>query len=193
MVGGHLQGQVSLRSMTPNPSFHLTCASLRLSHARELNHWASCRTCSLSTEALCFGSVDSKPLEARPLCEHRQHGRMGGYDPVAYFSQAKDVAGRPDITAVWSNATWRCFTAEHREQFMSSPDKYAPRCGGHCAFAVSFSSIPKAPPAPPGIPHRWSIVDGKLYLNANLSAHVMFRLFNRAPQQWRSTPRMRAG
>lgn len=132
--------------------------------------------------------AESGSREAKPLTRWKRGHyvstvdgtALGGYDPVAYSAQAKPVPGNPEITAEWSGAKWRFATPDHRDRFLASPERYAPRVGGYCAFAVSFSANPKAPAAPPGNPLRWSIVDGKLYLNANRFAHVLFRLFKRA-------------
>jgi hypothetical protein len=39
------------------------------------------------------------------------------------------------------------------------PEKYAPKYGGYCAYAVSQNDTAKIDPT------AWSIVEGKLYLN----------------------------
>ena len=84
---------------------------------------------------------------------------VGGYDPVAYFTDGKPVAGRADITHQWKGATWRFSSEKNRETFKANPEKYAPQYGGYCAWAVSQGYTAK------GDPNYWKIVDGKLYLN----------------------------
>jgi YHS domain-containing protein len=86
---------------------------------------------------------------------------VGGYDPVAYFTEGRPVEGRRDITLVWKGATWRFATKENREAFKAKPEAYAPQYGGHCAWAVSEGYTAK------GDPQYWKIVGGKLYLNYN--------------------------
>lgn len=84
---------------------------------------------------------------------------LDGYDPVAYFTDGKPVAGRPEITREWNGATWRFASAEHRDLFTADPAKYAPQYGGYCAWAVSKGYTADIDP------EAWRIVDGKLYLN----------------------------
>lgn len=82
-----------------------------------------------------------------------------GYDPVAYFTQEKAVAGSPAHTHEYQGATWQFVSAENRAKFAADPDKYAPAYGGYCAWAVANNYTA------PIDPDAWSIRDGKLYLN----------------------------
>ena len=82
-----------------------------------------------------------------------------GTDPVAYFQESKPVSGSDSFTYEWKNATWKFASAENRDLFASNPEKYAPKYGGYCAWAVSQGSTA------PIDPSAWKIVDGKLYLN----------------------------
>lgn len=84
---------------------------------------------------------------------------INGYDPVAYFTENKPVAGKADITYSWKGATWRFATAQNRDAFKASPERYAPQYGGYCAYAVAKGSTAKTEP------EAWSIVADKLYLN----------------------------
>ena len=84
---------------------------------------------------------------------------LKGYDAVAYFERSKAVKGSSQYTHRWMEATWRFASKEHRDRFAADPERYAPRYGGYCAWAVSQGSTT-------GIdPKAWKIVDGKLYLN----------------------------
>lgn len=85
-----------------------------------------------------------------------------GTDPVAYFSEGRPVAGRPEFEAGWSGARWRFASADNRDAFLAAPEDFAPRYGGFCAWAVAargklYSTQPR----------NWSIIDGRLYLNFN--------------------------
>jgi YHS domain-containing protein len=82
-----------------------------------------------------------------------------GYDPVAYFIDKKPVPGKPDISYEWKGAKWLFASAEHRDAFAKEPDKYAPQYGGYCAYGVSQGYAVKIEP------DRWTVVDGKRYLN----------------------------
>ncbi len=84
---------------------------------------------------------------------------INGYDPVAYFTEKKPVAGKADITYSWKGATWRFASAQNRDTFKANPEKYAPQYGGYCAYAVAKGSTAKTEP------EAWSIVADKLYLN----------------------------
>jgi YHS domain-containing protein len=86
-----------------------------------------------------------------------------GYDPVAYFTEAKPVLGSSQFTAQHMGATYYFSSAKHQSLFQGAPDKYAPQYGGYCAYGVSkeykFDIDPEA----------WAVVDDKLYLNLNTS------------------------
>ena len=42
---------------------------------------------------------------------------VGGYDPVAYFTEGKPVEGKRDITWSWKGVTWRFSSAKNRDAF----------------------------------------------------------------------------
>ena len=86
-----------------------------------------------------------------------------GYDTVAYFTQGKPVKGQDDITSEWRGATWYFSSAEHKSMFDSSPEKFAPQYGGHCAYAMSKGKFV-------GIDEdAFTIYNDKLYLNYSMS------------------------
>jgi hypothetical protein len=86
---------------------------------------------------------------------------VSGYDTVAFFKDNKAVNGDPFITATYQGATYIFASKEHKELFEAAPEKYAPQCGGYCAFGVSVGAL-----FPVDI-NTWQIRDGKLYLNLN--------------------------
>ena len=92
-----------------------------------------------------------------------QNGRglaIKGYDPVAYHMIKKPVEGSSQYELKWKDATWRFASEEHRDLFKASPENYAPRYGGYCAWAVAQGYTASVDPE-----NAWSIVEGKLYLN----------------------------
>lgn len=96
-----------------------------------------------------------------PVNKDKRGVALKGYDPVAYFTEAKPVKGSEEFTFDWMGAKWLFSSAANRGQFQASPEKYAPQFGGYCAWAVSKGHTA-------GInPEAWKIVDGKLYLNYN--------------------------
>ena len=86
---------------------------------------------------------------------------IGGADPVAYFTEESFVPGSTEHTHEWQGVTWQFATAENRNLFADNPEEYAPQYGGYCAWAVGQNALAAIDP------NSWSIVDGKLYLNAN--------------------------
>ena len=86
---------------------------------------------------------------------------VSGYDPVAFFTEAKPVNGSPFITAEYQDATYFFASEEHKKLFAENPTKYAPQFGGYCAYGVSLGKL-----FPVDI-NTWQVRDGKLYLNLN--------------------------
>ena len=86
-----------------------------------------------------------------------------GYDPVAYHKKGKPVQGSSQHEIEWKGAKWRFASAAHRDLFTSNPEKYAPRYGGYCAWAVSQGYTAGVDPE-----NAWKIVAGRLYLNYNV-------------------------
>lgn len=84
-----------------------------------------------------------------------------GYDPVAYFTDAKPVKGDKAFSTQYKGAEWRFSSAENLALFENDPTKYAPQYGGYCAWAVSQNYTAR------GNPKNWTIIDEKLYLNYN--------------------------
>ena len=89
-------------------------------------------------------------------------GAIRGYDPVAYHTEGKPVAGKRAHRVEWKGTTWSFASAENKARFEADPEKYAPRYGGYCAWAVSQGYTASIDP------DAWSIVDGALYLNYSL-------------------------
>lgn len=84
-----------------------------------------------------------------------------GYDPVAYVTEGMAVPGLAENDFRWKGAVWRFATSEHKALFKLDPERYAPRYGGYCAYAVSQGKTADIDP------EAWTIVDNKLYLNLN--------------------------
>jgi YHS domain-containing protein len=90
-------------------------------------------------------------------------GAIRGYDPVAYFTESRPVAGSDEHVYEWKGARWRFSSAANRERFAAAPEKYAPQYGGYCAYGVAQNYAVSIDP------QAWTIVDGKLYLNYSKS------------------------
>ncbi len=96
-------------------------------------------------------------------------GAIGGYDPVAYFRLGQPVRGSETHSLQWAETTWRFASQENLEAFRSNPEKYAPRYGGYCAYAVSRGYTART------VPEAWQIVDDRLYLNFSLGVRDRWR------------------
>jgi YHS domain-containing protein len=107
-------------------------------------------------------------LAVDPVFSTYLGGAIRGYDPVAYFTEGKPVAGKRTHRLEWKGATWSFSSAKNKELFEAAPEKYAPRYGGYCAFAVSRGSTASIDP------DAWSIVDGALYLNYSLGVRAQW-------------------
>lgn len=86
---------------------------------------------------------------------------LRGFDPVAYFTDAKPVKGSEHITADYHGARYYFASAEHKDAFVKDPAKYVPAFGGFCAMGTVFDKKLD------GDPMQWKVVEGRLYLNVN--------------------------
>jgi len=84
-----------------------------------------------------------------------------GYDPVAYFTESAAVKGDEAYSYEWNHGLWLFSSNANRELFEEDPEKYAPQYGGYCAYAVAKGKFAKVDP------EKWTVLDGKLYLNYN--------------------------
>jgi YHS domain-containing protein len=116
--------------------------------------------------ALAFGSLT---LAAAPAYAEQapvytgllSRVAVGGYDPVAYFTDGRPVRGSTQHRITHNGFEYRFASAEHLAAFRANPARYLPQYGGYCAWAVSQGYTAA------GNPNNWRIVDGKLYLNYN--------------------------
>ena len=81
-----------------------------------------------------------------------------GYDPVAYFADARPELGRQDFEASQAGAVWRFRNEGNRASFVAHPEIYGPQFGGYdpidLARGVTYA----------GNPRFWLIVGQRLYL-----------------------------
>jgi hypothetical protein len=91
-----------------------------------------------------------------------------GYDPVAYFTDAKPVMGRADVEYSFAGAIWRFRNEGNRAAFVEHADIYMPRYGGHDPIAIIRGV------ATPGHPALWLIDHDRLYLFAHAASRDAF-------------------
>jgi YHS domain-containing protein len=95
---------------------------------------------------------------------------LKGYDVVAYFKQAKPVAGNPTIQSTYQGATYLFASAADKAAFDKDPAKYAPRYGAFCSYGVANGVL-----ADVDGPEAFAVYKGKLYLCGNGSALKEFK------------------
>jgi hypothetical protein len=81
-----------------------------------------------------------------------------GYDPVAYFADARPVVGLPEFEASQAGAVWRFHNEGNRASFVAHPDIYAPQFGGYDPIDLA-RGITIA-----GNPRFWLVSGQRLYL-----------------------------
>jgi hypothetical protein len=81
-----------------------------------------------------------------------------GFDPVAYFVDARPRIGLPDFEASQAGVVWRFRNEGNRASFVAHPDIYGPQFGGYdpidLARGVTYA----------GNPRFWLISEQRLYL-----------------------------
>ena len=127
------------------------------------------RSFLVATAALPTAALLSRPAAAAEPPVYATGGiAINGYDPVAYFTEGKPVEGSPDHTSDWEGATVQFSSAENKAMFDGDPEKYAPKYGGYCAYAVSKGYTASTDPA------AWSIHEDRLYLNYSKSVRALW-------------------
>ncbi len=91
-----------------------------------------------------------------------------GYDPVAFFTDGKPVAGKEGFTSEYHGATYRFASAEHKALFDQEPGKYEPQFGGFCAYGVAEGQR-----APIKV-EAFQIVDGRLLMQYDPAVRDLF-------------------
>jgi hypothetical protein len=92
-------------------------------------------------------SVRSPDPAAQMIHDPRSGLAMFGYDPVAFLSDGRALAGRPEFSAYVGGLVWRFTTAANRAAFVASPEPYLPLFGGHDAKAIAEERMIVGDPA----------------------------------------------
>ena len=97
---------------------------------------------------------------------------IGGYDPVAYFTQHNPTPGQEGIEHSWGGVNWRFVNTGNRDAFAKHPSVYAPQFAGYDAIALSKGLTVQ------GSPTLWVVHQQRTYLfsdRANLGAWKLNR------------------
>lgn len=108
---------------------------------------------------------------------------IGGFDPVAYFTEAAPMLGKSEHEYGFGGAVWRFRNEGNRQAFIADPHVYVPRFGGYDPVAIA-RGVGVA-----GNPLLWLIAGDRLYLFYAREARDAFvadgeRLATTADRNW---------
>jgi YHS domain-containing protein len=124
-------------------------------------------------------------VEVKPLVNVDGEGvGIHGYDPFVYFTEGKAVKGDPQYSSSYAGAIYHFRSNDDKLAFEKDPAKYAPQYGGYCAMAMTMGKQEDADP------NFFLVHDGKLLLQRNEKAHMMFMKdpagnHKKADEQWK--------
>ena len=84
---------------------------------------------------------------------------VNGYDVVSYFSESEPVKGKQSISTDYQGLLIYFSSEENKRKFLDDPEKYLPKYGGWCAYAIGNSGKKVDVD-----PFSYSIKNGELYL-----------------------------
>jgi hypothetical protein len=93
---------------------------------------------------------------------------IGGFDPVAYFTDAASRLGSSDLELSFAGVVWRFRNEGNRAAFIANPEVYMPRFGGYDPVAVARGASAL------GHAELWAIAEDRLYLFYSVEARDMF-------------------
>jgi hypothetical protein len=109
--------------------------------------------------ALAVASPRSDAATTEMIVVDRHTGlAIGGYDPVAFFTDGKPVEGSATFEFRYGGAIWHFSNIGNRDAFADRPDIYMPRFGGYDPTIVARGV------ATPGNPNVWLIAEQQLFL-----------------------------
>ncbi len=83
---------------------------------------------------------------------------IGGYDPVAFFTDGKPTVGNADFELRLGGVIWRFANVGNRAAFAAQPEIYMPQYGGYDPLGVAWGV------AVAGNPNVWLIAGARLFL-----------------------------
>jgi len=125
----------------------------------------------LVTATLLLGfAVIAAPAWAQDLSQaDSPRLAIGGYDPVAYFTDGQPLLGKPEFEHAWDGARYRFVSAKHMTLFRDDPDRFAPQFAGSCTMAMSRGMKVEANPK------NWLISNGRLFVFYSSDAEARFQ------------------
>jgi hypothetical protein len=110
---------------------------------------------------------------------------IGGFDPVAYFTESAAQAGLPDYELMEEGTVWRFRNEGNRAEFARHPEIYGPQFGGYDPVEMARGI------AIAGSPRSWLVVGQRLYLFARADSRDAFaaapaKFLSDASKRWPS-------
>ena len=108
---------------------------------------------------------------------------IGGFDPVAYFTDAQPLVGRAGFEVSEAGAVWRFRNEGNRAFFVAHPEIYSPQFGGYDPTDVARGV------AVAGSPKVWLVAGQRLFLFGRAESRDAFaadpsRVLREAMQRW---------
>lgn len=105
------------------------------------------------------GLAQQSSLSVDHLNTESENLVVNGYDVVSYFSESEPVKGKQSISTDYQGLLIYFSSQENKRKFLDDPEKYLPKYGGWCAYAIGNSGEKVDV-----YPFSYSIENGELYL-----------------------------
>jgi hypothetical protein len=116
----------------------------------------------------CSGPPKTAEARAPVISDWRTGLALHGFDPVAYFSEAKALRGRPELERSVGGATWQFRNEGNQAAFLADCQVYQPRFAGYDPLSIARGV------ATAGNPLVWLVFDQRLYLFHDPAARAAF-------------------
>lgn len=149
----------------------------------------------LVCSTLLLGSISlTSRLAAAPVAwqDNANGYAIGGFDPVAYFTDQKPRTGHNGIEHRWGSRVWNFASTGNRDAFAKHPHAYTPKFAGYDAEALSRGL------AVEGSPVVWAIYRGRVFLFQSSASLAKWRanseqIIELAMQNWENVSRNLTG
>jgi hypothetical protein len=123
---------------------------------RELKAW--CRGFALIALLSVMPGGSRAATTERVVADRFTGLAIAGFDPVAYFTDARPLPGDAAFELSDEGVVWRFRNEGNRASFAAHPEIYGPQFGGYDPVDVARGV------AYPGNPQLWLVVNQRLYL-----------------------------
>lgn len=105
---------------------------------------------------------------------------IDGYDPVAYFQQGEARKGTEQEVLSYQGLDYYFSSTKNKLLFEENPEKYLPKYGGWCSYAVAETATKMEPD-----PNEWQIQDGELIL---FTSNIVTKITGSLKDDWNEEP-----